>query len=188
MGENRIKLGMSTDYLPIIDVGLYGTFLGDLWIKDEYIQDYKRLICEKAKEYMKNIFDGFCKIIFSNVTFCSPMYYNYRNDWLEFEIELDDVVLEMCEGVLEDEDFFEFAKRNFGSHSGFISFMPYTKEKYKTALCSNDARELAKVVGMYMTYLANAYFYFEEVQEDFENDIIEYVHSNTDWEVMEDDE
>ena len=52
MGENRIKLGMSTDYLPIIDVGLYGTFLGDLWIKDEYIQDYKRLICEKAKEYI----------------------------------------------------------------------------------------------------------------------------------------
>lgn len=184
----RIKLGMSTDYLPIINVGLYGTYLGNLEIKDEYIQDYKRLICEKAKECMERVFDDFCKIVFSDVTFCSPMYYNYRNDWLEFEIELDDIILDFCEDVSEDEDFLKFIKRNFGSYPGFISFMPYTKEKYKTALCSNDARELAKVVGMYMTYFANSHVYFDELQEDFENDTIEYVHGNTDWEVMEDDE
>lgn len=184
----RIKLGMSTDYLPIIDVGLYGTYLGDLQIKDEHIQDYKRLICEKAKECMEGIFDDFCKIVFSDVTFCSPMYYNYRNDWLEFEIELDDIILDICEDVSEDEDFLEFIKRNFGPYPGFISFMPYTKEKYKTALYSNDVRELAKVVGMFMTYYANSSVYFEEVQENFENDIIEYACSNTNWEVMEDDE
>ena len=187
MGENRIKLGMSTDYLPIIDVGLYGTFLGDLWIKDEYIQDYKRLICEKAKEYMMEMLKGYHNVEISNVVFCSPQFYNYRNDWLEYDMKIDANVINDIKDIIKmDFSFFEYCKENFGSHEGFFSFMPYTKEKYMAALDSDNPKELAKAIGMFLTWVVDDEI--DEIQEDFENDIIEYVYGNTDWEVMEDDE
>ena len=85
-----------------------------------------------------------------------------------------------------DFSFFEYCKENFGSHEGFFSFMPYTKEKYMAALDSGNPKELAKAIGMFLTWVVVDEI--DEIQEDFENDIIEYVYGNTDWEVMEDDE
>lgn len=183
-----MKLNMNTSILPLINVGLYGTNLGEFYqdIDEEYTDDFKQAICEYGKEKLEEILneDSIKKFIgdfqIENVKFNSPMFYNYENDWLEFDfiVNINSLLSTIYYNVIDDKDFWDYIKERYCSRSGFISFFPYEKEQYIHAIKTKE--NLEYVVAMYVMYLIEI---GQEVdlnwcQYDFEDDIQETVNRN----------
>lgn len=182
-----MKLKMNTEFMPFIDVCIYWGNLRDIYedIDPEYDEDFKDAICESAEEtineMLRDIEDiiGMCEI--SDVSFHSPREYNFGGDWLEFEMEVsDDITTRIYTDYKKNTaEFLEFAKQHFGSHSGFISFMPYTKEKFEFAMKSG--KDLDRAAGMYFYYLESKED-MEMYQRDFVDSVSEKVAQNG-WDV-----
>ena len=175
-----MKLKMNTSILPLINPGLYGTNLGYTYedLYDEYKKDFKSALCEYGKNKIQEILnDDFIKKHIGNskvdnVTFGSPRFYNYENDWFDFELEVDDSILNKILNTIKNENvFWDFIKENYCSYSGFISFFPYEKEQYLFALKTKD---LERAVAMFIMYLiAYSDIDLYEYQRDFEDDVLE---------------
>lgn len=192
-----MRLKMNTDILPLIEIGLYGTNLGDIYynVDSEYNEDFKNAIVEYGKDKIEEILNnedsikkeiGHCEI--ENVSFRSPQWYNYENDSLDFDLIIDNVVpkqiLFNVENIYKDM-FFDWIERSYCSYSGFISFFPYKKEKYIEAIKGND---LERAVAMYIMFLIHiGKIDLEDYQYDFEDDIQEEVNKNG-WQYMEEDD
>ena len=183
-----MRLKMNTAILPLIEIGLYGTNLGDIYynIDLEYNEDFKNAIVEYGKDKIEDILNdedsikkeiGHCKI--ENVSFRSPQWYNYENDSLDFDLIIDNVVpkqiLFNVENIYKDM-FFDWIEKSYCSYSGFISFFPYKKEKYIEAIKGKD---LERAVAMYIMFLIHiSDIDLEQYQFDFEDDIQEEVNIN----------
>ena len=183
-----MRLKMNTAILPLIEVGLYGTNLGDIYynIDSEYNEDFKNAIVEYGKDKIEEILNnedsikkeiGHCEI--ENVSFRSPQWYNYENDSLDFDLIIDNVVpkqiLFNVENIYKDM-FFDWIEKSYCSYSGFISFFPYKKEKYIEAIKGKD---LERAVAMYIMFLIHiSDIDLEQYQFDFEDDIQEEVNLN----------
>ena len=183
-----MRLKMNTTILPLIEIGLYGTNLGDIYynIDSEYNEDFKNAIVEYGKDKIEDILNdedsikkeiGHCKI--ENVSFRSPQWYNYENDSLDFDLIIDNVVpkqiLFNVENIYKDM-FFDWIEKSYCSYSGFISFFPYKKEKYIEAIKGKD---LERAVAMYIMFLIHiSDIDLEQYQFDFEDDIQEEVNIN----------
>lgn len=184
-----MKLKMNTSILPLICPGLYGTILGDTYndLDEVYNKNFKNCICEYGKEKIEEILNedlikeyiGDFKI--DNVIFGSPKWYNYENDWLEFdmEVQIDNSVYYKILDAIENRFgnvFWDFIKENYSSHDGFISLMPYTKEKYLLALNGED---LERSIAMFIMFLVTySDIDLDWYQRDFEDDIQEEVNKN----------
>lgn len=171
-----MKLKMNTNILPLIDPGLYGTILGSHFenVPECDLKDFEELLCEKGKEIMNEILQDelldFGEMKIDNVTFHHPRFYNYENDWFEFEIEFSNDIIQKIINELDD-DFYRYIRKRFGTRDGFISFMPYTKEKYLEAIHGKD---LTRSIAMYMTYIIECKCYDMEIyQRDFEDEMFE---------------
>lgn len=183
-----MRLKMNTAILPLIEVGLYGTNLGDIYynIDSEYNEDFKNAIVEYGKDKIEEILNdedsikeeiGYCEI--ENVSFRSPQWYNYENDSLDFDLIIDNVIpkqiLFNVENIYKDM-FFDWIEKSYCSYSGFISFFPYKKEKYIEAIKGKD---LERAVAMYIMFLIHiSDIDLEQYQFDFEDDIQEEVNLN----------
>ena len=183
-----MRLKMNTAILPLIEVGLYGTNLGDIYynIDSEYNEDFKNAIVEYGKDKIEEILNnedsikkeiGYCEI--ENVSFRNPKWYNYENDSLDFDLIIDNVVpkqiLFNVENIYKDM-FFDWIEKSYCSYSGFISFFPYKKEKYIEAIKGKD---LERAVAMYIMFLIHiSDIDLEQYQFDFEDDIQEEVNLN----------
>ena len=188
---------MNTDILPLIEIGLYGTNLGDRYynVDSEYNEDFKNAIVEYGKDKIEEILNnedsikkeiGHCEI--ENASFRSPQWYNYENDSLDFDLIIDNVVpkqiLFNVENIYKDM-FFDWIERSYCSYSGFISFFPYEKEKYIESIKGKD---LERAVAMYIMFLIHiGKIDLEDYQYDFEDDIQEEVNKNG-WQYMEEDD
>lgn len=181
-----MKLNMNTSILPLIEVGTYGTRLGELYneIEDDYNEEFKQAICEYGKEKLEEILNenSIKKMIgdfqIENVKFSSPKFYNYENDWLEFDfIVNDNIINTIYHNVIDDKDFFDYIKEMYCSRSGFISFFPYEEEQYIHAIRTKE--NLEYVTAMYIMYLIKINdIDLEQYQYDFEDDIQETVNIN----------
>lgn len=183
-----MKLEMTTDFLRIIEPGTYGTELGDFMyqLKDEYVNDFKNAIVEygiaKINEMLSEdsivaLFDE-CKA--ENGKLRSPQWYNYENDSIEFNLIMPNSIIEYIRNAEYNDPFFKWAEENYGSYSGFISFFPYTKEKFVQAL-KTDGLDLSRAVAMVMMKAFEQNFGDEEMerhQRDFVDDVIEEGNKN----------
>ena len=179
--EKLRTIEMSSDWLLLIQPGLYGTEIGDCFceIDKRYNDEFKDLVKEK---YLKEL-NEFFKENEENITchsaeFKSPKFYNYRNDWVEFSIDIPELIIEEINKM--PDEAFDFFDDYYGSHAGFASFMPYKEEKFYEAIHNPKVKyDFERAIGMYLTW---KYRYdMEQIQENFENSIIEYVHCNTAW-------
>ena len=182
-----MKLHMNTNILPLIQPGLYGTRLGDAYadIEEDYNEDFKQALCKYGLDSMQEILNedsikneiGLCQI--ENVTFSSPRFYNYENDWFDFDLILEDEVPKQilyCVENIYKEIFFDWIQEKYCSRSGFISFFPYTKEKYIEAIKGKDVE---RAVAMYIMFLINiSDIDLEQYQLDFEDDVQEEGNRN----------
>lgn len=182
-----MKLHMNTSILPLIQPGLYGTRLGDTYeeLEEDYNEDFKQALCKYGLDSMQEILNensikneiGLCQI--ENVTFSSPRFYNYENDWFDFDLILEDEVPKQilyCVENIYKEIFFDWIQEKYCSRSGFISFFPYTKEKYIKAIKGKDVE---RAIAMYIMFLINiSDIDLEQYQLDFEDDVQEEGNRN----------
>lgn len=196
-----MKIEASTKWLELIYPGLYGTLLGTFYedVGEEYEVDFKRVLCKTAKEVINEIFyenieelHGNCFI--DNVSFESPQFYNYGNDWLEFDLYVPDATIDFIKrDYFSNEncrkEFLNYAKESYGSYDGFISFFPYDKEDFENAInhkLNNTKFEMA-IVMYIMFVISKGDSDLEYWQHDFE-DIIEEEGSYNGWYVYEEED
>lgn len=125
-----MKIVMSTEWMPLVNPGLYGTALGYIAddIQEEYYNEYKNIVADFTAKKIEDLTECLC----CNAVMRSPKFYNYSNDSVEFDIFIPDEILKEMHNI--PADAYEFFLNEFGSHPGFISMMPYTKEKFKIAI------------------------------------------------------
>jgi hypothetical protein len=115
---------------------------------------YKELVARYAAAEIEDFFNDMrdtIKISLRGDAYInSPNYYNYRTDWLIFEVEIDESEIQRIRDTVQnDKDFFTWADR-YKSYSGFSSFMPHTKDEYLRAIAGSD---LERAVAMFITYM-----------------------------------
>ena len=196
-----MKLEMTTEWLPLIQPGLYGTYLGDLLndIHEDYRTDFENQLCIEAQTVMNEIFseDWFVERLgnytVSNVKLNSPRYYNYVNDSIEFDLEIEkpELLKELWNKFepWDFEHFFRFTKENFGSHSGFISFFPYEPYEFEDALLHtepNGKYDFNRAVAMLLMFeFEQNHCALDSYQNDLESEMESYCSENV---LYEDDE
>lgn len=191
-----MKLEMTTNFLRIINPGTYGTLLGDFLndIRDEHVDDWLDAMVEHGIKKINEILSedffvaefGECKA--ENGKMNSPRFYNYENDSIEFDLIIPDETIELIRRVEYDDEFFKWTKENYGSHSGFISFFPYTREKFERAVLKDDL-DLSRAVAMVVMKAVEDNVSEREMsewQEDYEWSVIDEL-CNHDWEIYEED-
>lgn len=189
-----MKLEMTTNWLKLVEPGLYGTNLGYLLceVLEEYTTDFENQLCLEATSIMNEIFsedwfvDKFGNYVVSNATLHSPQFYNYENDKLDFDLEIDNPkrLIEDYYGRFEAwdrEEFFKWTKKNYGSYDGFISFFPYTCDKFEIALLSepntNFKYEMA-IAMLIMFAIHKSKCALDSYQQDLEENMSDYCFGN----------
>ena len=180
-----ILKNINTDLLPIINVGLYGTTLGEYLI--ESVPDYE---CNTMKEIeneicrvgekiinktLKSISEYVGKININNVKFESPKFYNYYNDILTFDMEVEDDLVCFIKNIIKKSydvnDFELFLKDNYKSYDGFISFMPSDLDKFM-----NENIDWKIIIPFIMYIIIEIKsINLMELQEIFEDEIMEFI-------------
>lgn len=142
-----MKFTTNTSVLPLLDVGLYGSVILDALPDDmteEEWTEFKQLICETAEEVINDTIGHIIEV--KVLSFESPKYYNFENDWLDLEISIDDEDLYLLNVVMKSDEngFFKWAEENFGHRSGFYSFMPFNKKLWEES--DEEWRKLSMMV------------------------------------------
>lgn len=187
-----MKLEMTTDFMRLIEPGTYGTLLGDYLndIRDEHVDDWLNAMVEHGIEKINDMLSedsivsefGVCKA--ENGKMNRPRFYNYVNDSIEFDLIVPDETINKIRNTEYNSDFFEWTEENYGSYSGFISFFPYTREKFEEAIQKDDL-DLSRAVAMLIMKAFEENVGESEMerwQRDYEDEVIEEL-CNNDWEI-----
>ena len=178
-------VSLSTDICPIVIPDTYGATDWTWEVSEEMWEDFKKLLVDKAKGAIVYALDDlgipYTEIIMGG--FHSPREYNFYTDWIEFELEMPDDYVEIIrQNVRNDEDgFFRFAKEQFGSYDGFISFYPYEKEEFY------ESEDTSFIVSMWIMYRMNEENDIEAYQREYIDDVDEYARCNGYMEDYEDE-
>lgn len=191
-----MKLEMTTNFLHLIEPGTYGTNLGDAMenLDENYFDDFRNAIVEYGIEKINEILCedsivalfGKCKA--ENGSLNSPRWYNYENDSIGFDLIVPDTTIEYIRNAEYNDEFFKWTKENYGSYDGFISFFPYSKEKFENALETNGL-DLSRAVAMVIMKAIENNIGEEEMlrhQREFEDDVMETGNKNG-WYMVEED-
>ena len=176
-------VSLTTEICPIVIPDTYGTNFccevdNDMW------DDFKKLMIGKAEDKITEMLDDlgipYTKIIMGG--FHSPKYYNYHTDWIEFKLEICDNYIATIKDYIKDNenDFFIFTKQTFGSRNGYISFYPYTKEKFY------ESEDTDYILSMWIMYKMNKKYDIENYQNKYLDEVWEYANSNGYMEIDED--
>ena len=191
-----MTLKMTTNFLHLIEPGMYGTNLGDTMenLDENYSDDFRKAIVEYGIEKINEMLSedsivalfGECKA--ENGSLNSPSWYNYENDSIEFDLIVPDETIKHVRNTEYNDEFFKWAKQNYGSYSGFISFFPYKREQFEMALKTSDL-DFSRAFAMVMMKAFEQNFCEKEInrcQRDFEDDVTEEGNRNG-WFVYESD-
>lgn len=171
-----MKVELNTDICPIV---IPDTYWATEWcheVSEEMWEPFKQLLIDKAKDAIVYALDDL-GIPYTKITmggFHSPRQYNFGTDWIDFELEMpDDYVETIKANVRNDENgFFRFAKEQFGSYDGFISFYPYEKEKFY------ESEDTSFIASMWIMYRMNEENDIEAYQREYLDDVEEYASGN----------
>ena len=201
-----MKLEMTTNWLNMLQPGLYGTYLGDIYndISDEYTTDFKEALVSEFTSTMNEIFsedwfvERFGNFTVSNTKLNSPRFYNYENDSIEFDLEIEkpELLRELYDKFepWDFEHFFRFTRETFGSRSGFVSFFPYESDKFEEALLytepnKNGRYDFNRAVAMLLMFeFEQSKCDLNSYQKDFEENVEEYCNANGLYDYEEEDE
>lgn len=194
-----MKLEMSTSWLPILQPGLYGTTLGNTFEQcyddDQTKEDFKKQLCFEFQNKMNEIFnedwfvEEFGNVTVSNCVFKSPQFYNFKNDWIEFDLEIRQsfkagLYYQKLKPQGKQDCFHKYIKDNFGSHPGFNSAFPYEVYDFKCALFEiipekRKEYDYNRAIGMLLTYAieCDSNCATDSYQAEFEEAMEEYCSS-----------
>lgn len=205
-----MKIEMTTLWLPIICPGLYGTELGNTFEEitdEEEIKDmFKSQLCFEVQSVLNEIFSEdwfvreFGNVTVNNCIFKSPRFYNFENDSVEFDLEIEEPqrLLMYYQNLKPNGNYHYFhrwIKDKFGSRSGFISFYPYEIHSFKEALFETEINKEGKwnynrAIAMLLTYIleCDSNCALDSYQRDLEDTMAEYCSGNGLFDYGEDDE
>lgn len=169
-----MKIELNTNICPIIIPDTYG--YGWQYENIDDWEQFKELMVEKAEGAIRYALDDL-GIGYKSLTigkFNSPQFYNYGTDWIDFDLEIcDDYIPNIKIAVRDNEDdFFRFAEKHFGSYDGFISFYPYTKEEFY------DSEKYDYILSMWIMYRMDKENDIREYRREYMYDVWEYAMGN----------
>lgn len=187
-----IVIKTSTEILPLLFCGLYGTILGSYYddCAEEYLQDFKNYLVDTAKDKIGEMIqecESLHGIEVKDFSFNSPQWYNYHNDTVEFTLEIpDSLELKASSWILsikDEEKTIKEIKEIFGSHSGFYSFAPADSWEdmlngitHNSRYDTQDKFERALQIYIYFQLIKSCEL--NEYQKNFEEEIIEHGNQN----------
>ncbi|MCD8252735.1 MAG: hypothetical protein LUD40_12420 [Phocaeicola dorei] len=197
-----MKIEITTQLLPILDVGMYESALSPanmfssemehLASENEEETDfdfgkYQNDVCKEAdkviQEYFVEPLQKFGVLGIRCISISSPKFYNYTTDCGNLDLEVSNEFFGMMKGWLKgncqvagwEEETNKWLKENYGSCSGFISFMPTT---VKELIECNDIKRCVSVY-LILVLLQEELLFFEDdnlkssLQDNFENNIMD---------------
>lgn len=197
-----MEIEITTQLLPILDVGMYESALSPANMfsseiehlasenKEEISFDfgkYQNDVCKEAdkviQEYFVKPLQKFGVLSIRCVSISSPKFYNYTTDCGNLDLEVSSEFFGMMKGWLKgncqvsgwEEETNKWLKENYGSCSGFISFMPTTVKELI------ECDDIERCVSVYLTLvlLQEELLFFEDdnlkssIQDNFENNTME---------------
>ena len=178
-------VSLSTDICPIVIPDTYGSGF-QYEVADDMWDDFKQLMIDKAKDAIEYALDdiGIPYRKLEMGKFNSPREYNFTTDWIDFSIEVpDDYIQTIRWNVRRDENaFFKFARKNFGSYDGFISSYPYYKDEFYDVEGKDEY-----ILAMWIMYRMDNENDIEMYQNAYIDDVYEYANGNGYMEYEEDD-
>ena len=116
----------------------------------------------------------------------SPTYYNNATDGLEYNVEIVQSEINKIYNMIKDNyDFFEWIYETYRTRSGFISFMPYTKDDFIEALGGKD---IERALSMYLMWIMHIECERKEGSTSYQYNLIEsLMENNTEYEFIEDE-
>ena len=115
----------------------------------------------------------------------SPKEYNFRDDWLEFYMEVKSIaktkaILIKLFKEQDDNDMGKFFKETYGSYDGFTSFMSWTTSDILEGIKSEQDDEICQFIYYLMTKA--------DLVEKWEDDLSERFRENSFyWEFLTDE-
>lgn len=164
-----------------IFTGSYQTIIGDLDILDDCRKDFENCIMETYKELMEEALeenDITCTV--TPIEIDRPSYYNYRDDYVVFKISLPNDFIDSLKRIADCTEFINFIEEEYKSYSGFISFMPNSKEKFEKAI----EDDIERATSAYLNFLLIASEV--ELQDDFIEKVSDTAYSYG-WVIDEED-
>lgn len=179
-----MKIELTTELLPLLDVGMYNSFLSpDELFSNDYedmksenkeetdfdMSKYEADVCKIANKIIQEEFSDTLKKYGVDSIKCvsigSPKYYNYQNDWGNLDLEVCDDFFMIMESWLQGkclisgwrEGADRWMRDTYGSCSGFISFMPTTVQE----LLEHDDVERCVAVYLSLVLWDEGLFYFD---------------------------
>lgn len=181
---DKTTFGLSTGNTPILDAGLYYSFLGELVPsradEPERFKEFEDCVMEKAKPILDELVkkSGDFEVV-SVDAYYHPKYYNYETDELDFTVKYTGNELgTVIETYANNLDFIEFLK-NYSSYDGFISNFADTKEDFETQDYGKSVAQILKYNVSQEEYeRANEQLYYDVMDcgfypEDEDDDVEE---------------
>lgn len=152
-------------------------------IEEEYDghDEFDAQVLRLAPEYLQQALDEYgiaAKIVPGSCHWYHPREYNFRDDTMDFDLEVDtDWVANTFMELTDKPEFQDCVKEHFSSRSGFISFIPDSISELEELLDPNDS-DYWKVVSAIVTYLVDQ---DPQIADDVTDEMVEYISSNPDY-------
>lgn len=147
--EDKTVFGLSTGNTPILDAGLYYSFLGELVPsradEPERFKEFENCVMECAKPILDELVkkSGDFEVV-SVDGYYHPKYYNYETDELDFTVKYTgDELGSVIENYSNNEDFIKFLQ-NYKSYDGFISFFADNRDEFITQEYGKSVAQILK--------------------------------------------
>lgn len=178
---------VSTNVIPIIDVGHYwgvlSTFFdSDYVIYDDSIDDFWNQVVSESMDIIQESFNDYdipAKVIPGSGSIYHPREYNFSDDELNFSISVNNAwVNQKFEEYKDSPEFQNYLKNNYSSYEGFISYFPSNIQEFINAFESD--RDRWKAVCQIITYQFD-----NDVRKDNSETLVERLRQNPDFDTLE---
>ena len=134
-----------------------------------------------APKYLQSALDEYgikASIVPGSCHWYHPREYNFRDDSMDFDLEVDtDWVATTFAALADNPEFQDCIREHFSSRSGFISFIPNTVSELEELL-DPDSSDYWKVVATIITYYVDQN---PDIAKDTTDDLVEYLSGNPDY-------
>ena len=152
-------------------------------IEDQYsgVDEFLNQVLDYAPDYIQQAFDEYeiqAKVVPGSCQWYHPSYYNYEDDSITFDMEVDTAWVESkLAEFSNDPGFKDFLRKEFSSRSGFISYMPNDVSEYNGLLDPDDS-DYWKVVSAIVQFIVSEDM---SIREGVTQDLLEAVESNANY-------
>jgi hypothetical protein len=168
-----MKVELNTLVCPIITPDTYGTEF-QYNISDACWDDFKTMLCNIGAKYIKKAVRetkdfAKCPVTVSR-NLVSPSQYNYVTDSIDFNVYVEDELIETLKNDRVSEQFLKYIKK-FGSHSGFISSYPTTEKEVEDAFEDTKSNKFRLLIAEFIMYEVEYVEDLDNYQRDFLDEV-----------------